>query len=203
MFLLSLFLPFPFTVAHGFLNCFPLSRLLLTMLIVSFMFVSLYASCFSFLVFSLAHLLMLRLSACSVGCFPMPSPWAHLACMFRFGRLRPGPPIDREFCCICVNIRLMGTQRCTTVSAGEGGSSTSLGPHHLPPWPSLVHLVFVCQRCFRLGFFGGFSPSVCVGSNVMFHVCVSKVYCFRFSRRFFSCTFPFRRFLSCALVQKF
>ena len=26
----------------------------------------------------------------------------------------------------------MGTQRCTTVSYGEGGSSTSLGPHNIP-----------------------------------------------------------------------
>ena len=99
----------PFTVVSGCRNCFPFARLLLTVGVFSFMLVPLVAPpLFLLVLFIGSLLLMLHLSACFAWCFPKPFPWTHLSCIFRFGRLRPGPPIDREFCCICVNTRLKG-----------------------------------------------------------------------------------------------
>ena len=103
-----------------------------------------------------AQLLMLHLSACPFWCLTMSFPGAHLACIFVLVGLGRAHLWCGNFVALFVNTKLEGNQRRTTVSAGKGGPPTSLGPRHLPSWPSLANLVFVRQRRFHLGVFGVF-----------------------------------------------
>ena len=128
---------------------------------------------------------MLHLSACFDWCFPIPFPWARAPRMLWFGRLRPNPPIDREFCCICVNNRLKGLRGVLLLAQEMADLPRLSGLVASLSWTILVQLVFVCQRCFRLGFFGVFSFSG--GAGIMkcpmsaFPMCTVSV----FPRRIF------------------
>ena len=85
--------------------------------------------------------------------------------------------MNREFCCIMRQYQIIGGGEVYYCQPRRGRLFHAPRASPPPSWPILVHLVFVWQRCFHLGVFGGFLLVGCWG-NEMFHVGFSRSCCF-------------------------